>query len=179
MVWELCGEFCLVLEEFVFVKQEIICSCLFGDWIMVYEDMCQVICSYVVWVVEKLCGEYQYCWFVFVFVKISFFVLNEFYYGNSVLLKLLMLIQDFWDIIVVVMSCLDVIWKVGYCYQKVGVMFGDFYSQGVVQLNLFDEFVLWYNSVRLMQVFDQLNVKNGRGVFYFVGQGIQQQWQMK
>lgn len=56
-------------------------------------------------------------------------------------------------------------------------MLGDFYSQGVAQLNLFDELAPRHNSARLMQVLDQLNAKNGRAL-YFAGQD-QQQWQMK
>ena len=59
------------------------------------------------------------------------------------------------------------------------VLFILFYSQGVAQLNLFDELAPRHNSARLMQVLDQLNAKNGRGALYFAGQGIQQQWQMK
>ena len=43
--------------------------------------------------------------------------------------------QDSRDIIGVAMRCLDAIWKDGHRYQKAGVMLGDFYSQGVAQLN--------------------------------------------
>lgn len=57
-------------------------------------------------------------------------------------------------------------------------MLGDFYSQGVAQLNLFDELAPRHNSARLMQVLDQLNAKNGRGRSILPA-GIQQQWQMK
>lgn len=57
-------------------------------------------------------------------------------------------------------------------------MLGDFYSQGVAQLNLFDELAPRHNSARLMQVLDQLNAKNGGGAL-FCRRGIQQQWQMK
>lgn len=128
---------------------------------------------------EKLRGEHQYCRFVSAFVKTSPFALNEPYYGNSASLKLLTPTQDSRDIIVAATSCLDAIWKAGHRYQKAGVMLGDFYSQGVAQLNLFDELAPQQNSARLMQVLDQLNAKNGRGALYFAGQGIQQQWQMK
>jgi len=58
-------------------------------------------------------------------------------------------------------------------------MFGDFYSQGVAQLNLFDENAPREDSAQLMQILDQLNAKCGKGTLYFAGQGIQQQWQMK
>lgn len=58
-------------------------------------------------------------------------------------------------------------------------MLGDFFSQGVAQLNLFDENAPREDSTQLMQVLDQLNAKGGKGTLYFTGQGVQQQWQMK
>lgn len=58
-------------------------------------------------------------------------------------------------------------------------MQGDFFSQGVAQLNLFDDNAPWKNSGRLMEVLDLLNAKDGRGTLYFAGQGIQPQWQMR
>ena len=58
-------------------------------------------------------------------------------------------------------------------------MLGDFFSQGVAQLNLFDENSPRAGSERLMEVLDHLNAKDGKGTLYFAGQGIQQQWQMK
>mgnify|MGYP005884922143 FL=1 len=178
-VRELRGEPCLALEEFAPAKQEIICSRSFGDRITAYEDMRQAICSYAARAAEKLRSEHQYCRFVSAFVKTSPFALNEPYHGNSASLKLLTPTQDSRDIIAAATSCLDAIWKAGHRYQKAGVMLGDFYSQGVAQLNLFDELAPRHNSARLMQVLDQLNAKNGRGALYFAGQGIQQQWQMK
>jgi DNA polymerase V len=74
---------------------------------------------------------------------------------------------------------LDKIWKEGNRYQKAGIMLGDFFSQGVAQLNLFDENVPRAGSERLMEILDHLNAKDGKGTLYFAGQGIQQQWQMK
>jgi hypothetical protein len=58
-------------------------------------------------------------------------------------------------------------------------MLGDFYSQGVAQLNLFDENAPRHNSQKLMEVLDRLNAKEGRETLYFAGQGIQPQWRMK
>lgn len=73
----------------------------------------------------------------------------------------------------------DAIWQAGHRYQKAGVMLGDFFSQGVAQLNLFDDNAPRPGSEQLMAVMDTLNAKEGRGTLYFAGQGIQQQWQMK
>lgn len=178
-VRELRGEPCLGLEEFAPVKQEIVCSRSFGGRITEYHEMRQAICSYASRAAEKLRGEHQYCRFISAFVKTSPFALNEPYYGNSASVKLLTPTQDSRDIITAATKCLDAIWKEGHRYQKAGVMLGDFYSQGVAQLNLFDDHAPRKNSDKLMEVLDHLNAKNGRGALYFAGQGIQTAWQMK
>lgn len=178
-VRELRGEPCLGLEEFAPVKQEIVCSRSFGGRITEYHEMRQAICSYASRAAEKLRGEHQYCRFISAFVKTSPFALNEPYYGNSVSVKLLTPTQDSRDIITAATKCLDAIWRDGHRYQKAGVMLGDFYSQGVAQLNLFDDNAPRKNSEKLMEVLDHLNAKGGRGTLYFAGQGIQTAWQMK
>ncbi|MEX0551655.1 MULTISPECIES: Y-family DNA polymerase [Raoultella] len=178
-VRELRGEPCLGLEEFAPVKQEIVCSRSFGGRITEYHEMRQAICSYASRAAEKLRGEHQYCRFISAFVKTSPFALNEPYYGNSASVKLLTPTQDSRDIIAAATRCLDAVWKDGHRYQKAGVMLGDFYSQGVAQLNLFDDNAPRQNSEKLMEVLDHLNAKNGRGALYFAGQGIQTAWQMK
>ncbi|HBM2938356.1 TPA: Y-family DNA polymerase [Klebsiella oxytoca] len=178
-VRELRGESCLGLEEFAPVKQEIVCSRSFGGRITEYHEMRQAICSYASRAAEKLRGEHQYCRFISAFVKTSPFALNEPYYGNSASVKLLTPTQDSRDIIAAATKCLDAIWKNGHRYQKAGVMLGDFYSQGVAQLNLFDDNAPRQNSEKLMEVLDHLNAKDGRGTLYFAGQGMQTAWQMK
>ena len=172
-VRELRGEPCLGLEEFAPVKQEIVCSRSFGGRITEYHEMRQAICSYASRAAEKLRGEHQYCRFISAFVKTSPFALNEPYYGNSASVKLLTPTQDSRDIITAATKCLDAIWRDGHRYQKAGVMLGDFYSQGVAQLNLFDDNAPRKNSEKLMEVLDHLNAKDGRGTLYFAGQGIQ------
>ncbi|ADC57724.1 DNA-directed DNA polymerase [Klebsiella variicola At-22] len=178
-VRELRGEPCLGLEEFAPVKQEIVCSRSFGQRITDYHEMRQAICLYASRAAEKLRGEHQYCRFISAFVKTSPFALNEPYYGNSTSVKLLTPTQDSRDIITAATKCLDAIWRDGHRYQKAGVMLGDFYSQGVAQLNLFDDNAPRQNSEKLMEVLDHLNAKDGRGTLYFAGQGIQSAWQMK
>ncbi|EAM9518548.1 Y-family DNA polymerase [Salmonella enterica] len=178
-VRELRGEPCLELEEFAPAKQEIVCSRSFGERVTDYEDMRQAICSYAARAAEKLRGEHQYCRFISAFVKTSPFALNEPYYGNCASVKLLTPTHDSRDIINAVVKCLDKIWQDGHRYQKAGIMLVDFFSQGVAQLNLFDDNAPRADSEKLMEVLDLLNAKGGRGTLYFAGQGIQQQWAMK
>ncbi|MCS3429820.1 DNA polymerase V [Klebsiella sp. BIGb0407] len=178
-VRELRGEPCLNLEEFAPVKQNIVCSRSFGKYVTEYEEMRQAICSYASRAAEKLRAEHQYCRFISVFIKTSPFSRHEKYYANSAFVKLLTPTQDSRDIITAATDCLKGIWVNGHRYQKAGVMLGDFYSQGVAQLNLFDENLPRQNSQALMAVLDSLNTQYGRKTLYFAGQGYQQQWQMK
>lgn len=176
-VRELRGEPCLELEEFAPAKQELVCSRSFGEKITEYEAMRQAICSYAARAAEKLREEHQYCRYVSAFVKTSPFA-SQPYYGNSAGMKLLTPTQDTRDIIAAAMRCLDAIWRDGHRYQKAGIMLGDFFSQGVAQLNLFDDIAPRADSEALMALMDKLN-KQGRGTLYFAGQGIQQAWKMK
>lgn len=178
-VRELRGEPCLGFEEFAPTKQEIVCSRSFGERVTQYEQMREAICSYASRAAEKLRGEHQYCRYISAFVKTSPFALNQPYYGNQASVKLLTPTQDSRDIITAATRCLDAIWKEGRSYQKAGVMLGDFFSQGIAQLNLFDENAPRENSEKLMGVLDSVNKKNGKGTLYFAGQGLQQHWQMK
>jgi len=57
-------------------------------------------------------------------------------------------------------------------------MLGDFYSQGVAQLGLFDDYPPRPGSERLMAVLDTIN-HSGKGQVWFAGQGTQKSWEMK
>lgn len=177
-VRELRGEPCLELEEFAPTKQQIVCSRSFGSRITEYNDMRQAVCAYAERAAEKLRGEKQYCRQVSVFLRTSPHAVNEVFYGNQLTGKLLTPSNDTRDIVRVAMDALDRIWIDGHRYMKAGVMLGDFFSQGVAQLNLFDEFKPQVNSEALMRVVDGLN-KSGKGQVWFAGQGIQQTWAMK
>ncbi|CRY54271.1 putative UV protection and mutation protein [Yersinia intermedia] len=177
-VRELNGEQCLELEEFAPTKQQIVCSRSFGERITCYQDMREAICGYAVRAAEKLRGEHQYCRHISAFIKTSPFAPNEPYYGNIVSTKLHIPTQDSRDIVAAALRCLDAIWKDGYRYQKGGVMLGDFYSQGIAQLGLFDDNQPKANSAALMAALDEIN-QSGKGKVWFAGQGIQKGWQMK
>ena len=177
-VRELRGEPCLELEEFAPTKQQIVCSRSFGDRVTEYELMREAICSHAVRAAEKLRGERQYCRHISAFVKTSPFAVNEVYFGKTAGTKLQIPTQDSRDIVAAATKCLDAIWQDGHRFQKCGVMLGDFYSQGVAQLGLFDEYKPRSNSEQLMAVLDGIN-HSGKGRVWFAGQGIQKSWEMK
>ncbi|MHA6311186.1 translesion error-prone DNA polymerase V subunit UmuC [Pantoea sp. S-LA4] len=177
-VRELRGEPCLEMEEFVPVKQQIMCSRSFGSRISDYQQMRQAICAYAERAAEKLRQEKQYCRQVGVFVRTSPHAAGETFYGNQSTGQLLTPTHDTRDIIRVAMTCLDNIWIEGHRYMKAGILLGDFFSQGVAQLNLFDEVAPRPDSEVLMQLVDSIN-QSGRGKLWFAGQGIHKEWAMK
>jgi DNA polymerase V len=177
-VRELRGEQCLELEEFAPIKQQIVCSRSFGFRITEYLDMRQAVFTYAERAAEKLRNEKQYCRQVVVFVRTSPHAVGETFYGNQATGKLFTPSNDTRDIVRVAMDALDCIWRDGHRYMKAGVILGDFFSQGVSQLNLFDEFKPQANSEALMRVVDGLN-QSGKGKLCFAGQGVQKAWAMK
>lgn len=177
-VRELRGEPCLELEEFAPVKQQIVCSRSFSSRITEYIYMRQAICSFAERAAEKLRKERQYCKQIAVFLRTSPHAQGEVFYGNQASRKLLTPSNDTRDIIHVAMDALDDIWVDGHRYMKAGVMLGDFFSQGVSQLNLFDEYRPQPNSEALMRVIDGLN-QSGKANLFFAGQGIERSWAMK
>lgn len=177
-VRELRGESCLALEEFAPTKQQIVCSRSFGSRITEYTDMRQAVCAFAERAAEKLRKERQYCRQIAVFIRTSPHADGEVFYGNQATGKLLTPSNDTRDIIRVALDTLERIWVDGHRYMKAGVMLGDFFSQGVAQLSLFDEYRPQANSEALMRVVDGLN-QSGKASLFFAGQGIQKTWSMK
>lgn len=177
-VRELRGESCFELEEFAPTKQQIICSRSFGDRVSEYEVMREAICSHTVRAAEKLRSEHQYCGHISAFIKTSPFAENEIYYARKASSKIQIPTQDTRDLVMAATKCLDSIWQEGHRFQKCGVILGDFYSEGEVQLNLFDDYQPRVNSEQLMAVLDRIN-RSGKGKVWFAGEGMQKSWEMK
>ncbi|PIJ50954.1 DNA polymerase V subunit UmuC [Erwinia sp. OLTSP20] len=175
---ELRGEPCLALEEFASSRQQIVCSRSFGHRVTHYEHMHQAVCAYAERAAEKLRRERQFCCFVSVFLRTSPHARQEQYYGNQASTKLMTPTNDTRDIIRAATQALDRIWINGHRYIKAGVMLADFFSNGVAQLNLFDDNAPRANSAALMQTIDRINT-SGKGKVWFAGQGIEPGWAMK
>lgn len=153
-VRELRGESCLEPEEYMPTKQQIISSRSFSQKVSEYGPMREAICSHAVRAAERLRAQHQYCRYVSVFLKTSPFAGNDVYYGNDAGTEIHIPTQDSRDIVAAAVKCLETIWREGHRYQKCGVMLGDFFSRGVAQLGLFDDYRPRANSEQLMEVLD-------------------------
>ncbi|HBM3264856.1 TPA: translesion error-prone DNA polymerase V subunit UmuC [Klebsiella oxytoca] len=177
-VRELRGESCLEPEEYMPTKQQIISSRSFSQKVSEYGPMREAICSHAVRAAERLRAQHQYCRYVSVFLKTSPFAGNDVYYGNDAGTEIHIPTQDSRDIVAAAVKCLETIWREGHRYQKCGVMLGDFFSRGVAQLGLFDDYRPRANSEQLMEVLDFVN-RREKGRLWFAAQGITRSWEMK
>lgn len=177
-VRELRGESCLEPEEYMPTKQQIISSRSFSQKVSEYGPMREAICSHAVRAAERLRAQHQYCRYVSVFLKTSPFAGNDVYYGNDAGTEIHIPTQDSRDIVAAAVKCLETIWREGHRYQKCGGMLGDFFSRGVAQLGLFDDYRPRANSEQLMEVLDFVN-RREKGRLWFAGQGITRSWEMK
>lgn len=177
-VRELRGESCLEPEEYMPTKQQIISSRSFSQKVSEYGPMREAICSHAVRAAERLRAQHQYCRYVSVFLKTSPFAGNDVYYGNDAGTEIHIPTQDSRDIVAAAVKCLETIWREGHRYQKCGVMLGDFFSRGLAQLGLFDDYRPRANSEQLMEVLDFVN-RREKGRLWFAGQGITRSWEMK
>lgn len=175
---ELRGEPCLAAEEVPCARQQIVCSRSFGSRTADYQAVREAVCAWAERAAEKLRYEKQYCRQVAVFLRTSPHAVDGRYYGNQATGQLLTPSNDTREIIRLATQGLDHIWRDGYRYLKTGVILSDFFSQGVAQLDLFDEHGPQANSERLMQVMDLIN-QRGKGKLWFAGQGIEKPWAMK
>ncbi|CCJ72476.1 Error-prone, lesion bypass DNA polymerase V (UmuC) [Cronobacter condimenti 1330] len=177
-VRELRGEPCLAMDEFVAPKQQIVCSRSFGYRVTDYQDMRQAVCAWAERAAEKLRHEHQFCRQVAVFIRTSHMTIRRRATAIRRWGQALTPTNDTREIVRLAVSALDAIWREGYRYIKAGVMLGDFFSQGVAQLNLFDEHPPQPNSAPLMHLLDEYN-RSGKGKLWFAGQGIVKPWAMK
>ncbi|AIX74027.1 translesion error-prone DNA polymerase V subunit UmuC [Mixta calida] len=177
-VRELRGESCLAAEEVPSAKQQIVCSRSFGSRTDDYQAVRQAVCAWAERAAEKLRKEKQYCRQVAVFLRTSPHAADGRYYANQASGQLLTPTNDTREIIRLATEGLDRIWRDGYRYIKTGVILSDFFSQGVAQLDLFDEHRPQANGERLMKLMDEIN-QRGKGKLWFAGQGIVKPWTMK
>lgn len=82
------------------------------------------------------------------------------------------------DIIGFALRALKSLWRDGDWYAKAGVTLGNFYQSGVAQLDMFSQQLPHANANALMSALKRIN-RSGLGKVWFVGQGMENTWQIK
>lgn len=183
-VHELNGEPCQDLELIIPDKQEIVSSRAFSKTITDYNDMQQAVARYVSRAAEKLRNQNSQCQRISVGITTNPFQKNIIQYHNLSSTSLIYPSNHTGHLIERSKRCLKKIWRDDCEYKKAFVMLSDISKKGEVQYDLFAQHPRYSNnttSESLMNVFDKINNRMGKGTCRMGAEGIDKRidWSMK
>lgn len=177
-VWELRGESCIVLEEVVPDKKQIVNSRAFGKDVGDYKELSEAIASYATRAAEKLRAQNSICNHISVWLQTNGFKPEKPQYNNMISCKLPEP-TAFTPILIKYALCLlERIYRDGYEYKKAGVALTDIVPAGESQLNLFVKFDKTKHE-NLMRAMDHINSNWGRETVRSGASGYERPWGMK
>lgn len=178
-VWELRGISCLPWEEIPPPKKSITNSKSFGKQVTSLSDLEEAISAYTVRAAEKLRGQGLVAGAITVIIESHRdYTLGNYY--NSASLTLPESTNYSPDLIECAKMLLKEIFRKGWCYKKVGVMFTDLSPLSCYQQDLFGlKPKQAEKRQKLMALIDQTNQKCGKKILRFAAEGITQSWKMK
>ncbi|MEZ4816097.1 MAG: Y-family DNA polymerase [Bdellovibrionota bacterium] len=175
IVEELNGISCLDLEEAKDRKQ-IISSRSFGRPVVHLNELRESIANHITNACEKLRSQNLIAQNINVFVQTNPFNNTPQYY-NSASYTLLSGSCVTNKLIKKAFELLDQIYLPNYQYKKVGVIFNDLRPRAASQMDFFGAFDT-PEELRLMQLLDGVNQREGRNTLKFAACGIEQFWKM-
>jgi DNA polymerase V len=179
LIHELRGIPCYSLERCPPPKKGITVSRSFKHVIETLNELEEAVAAYVTIGAEKLRKERSVSGVLIVFLMTNRFK-RENQYFNLKTLKLPVSTSDTSELIHYAHLCLKEIYRKGYLYKKVGVMFNDLVPENQIQLNLFD--VRDRNrSMKLMKALDNINIEMGSSTLKYASVGLNQNqvWKTK
>lgn len=173
ILWELRGINCLELET-VSAKKTILCSRSFAKPVQDLKDLEEALSSYVQRASEKLRAQQLRAQGLCVFLRTSYYQSKENTYSHSIN-RALTATNNTSKLIQEALSILKTLYKEGYNYQKVGVLFWNLTPTHNEPLDCFQS-VDFSKSDRLMQTLDHINQCMGKNSLFYASQGLKQKW---
>lgn len=156
---ELMGISCLVLEQGIAKKKEIMCSRTFGKSVFDRNVLKESIANYITNAAQKMRTQKSHCTFISVFARTNPFKNTPQYYLFETY-KLINPTSDTRALIKRAFNLLDRGFVDGVEYQKAGVKLSGLQDLGEFQLDFLCEGES-HNSIELMKVVDRINLKMG------------------
>lgn len=173
---ELRGESCLELETILEDRKQIISSRSFGRPVFDFSELQESIANHISIASEKLRKQKLITKSILVFVQTNPHKNTSQYY-NSATMTLLSGSSATNKLITHAFDLLGRIYKRGYEYKKVGVIFNDIVPKEASQYDFFGA----HDSPKddqLMLTLDKINALQGKGTLKFAACGIDQFWKM-
>ncbi len=175
---ELKGVSCIVLDDYVKSKKQIISSKSFGKPISDFDDLMQAISSYLEIALEKLRKQHSVAGQMMIFLTTNPFK-NSSQYANYVSASLEIPSAYSPGFIQIGRRLLKSIYKEGYQYKKVGVMISDIQKEEEAELDFFKTAYIDDKHKNIMDVFDKINRINGRNTIFYSSSGTDKKWAMR
>jgi DNA polymerase V len=175
-ITELNGVWCVDMEDSDPVKQQIMSSRSFGDYVTEIEPLKSAVASYIAIAAEKLRNQGSVAGMVNVFIRTNTFSENQKQYQPSVTLPLTVPTNDTLALTSLALKGLKGIFKPGYSYKKAGITLMDLSDEASVQPDMFSTA---RDNTKLMAVMDRINNQYGRGTLHSAAEGISGKWKMK
>lgn len=172
---ELRGIASLELEEVYAKKKSITCSRSFGSFVTTLEGLEEALSNYTAQAAAKLRAQGSLTRHLTVFLSTSPFIAAP--YGNSATITLPDETAYTPLLIHYAKRALAPLFRPGYPYKKVGVIFHDLTDKASHQPDLF--FQVHPHATKAMKLLDQVNAKFGKNTLQFASMGIQKPWEMK
>lgn len=177
---ELNGVSCIELEEVAPPKQNIASTRSFGVPVTSMQGLSESVTLYTSRAAEKARKQQSHASSISVFIQTSPFAHTP-YYGNSLTVALPSPTNDTKQLVKAALWILRQLYKVGYSYQKAGVILNGLVPGAGIQRDLFSnaEDAKYNQSTKVMAVLDAINQRYGRQTLKLASEGFNAPWKMK
>ena len=174
---ELLGINCFSLGQDVEKKKEIMCSRTFGQSVFAKEHLKESIANYITNASEKMRRQDSLCSELSVFARTNPFKEGaQFYMYDRI--KIQHPTRDTRKLIYFAFEMLEANFREGYEYKKAGVKLSGFFNTHEYQLDFFNTGDT-LSDLKLMQVIDEINKREGEGTLKFAACGVDDKaWRM-
>ena len=178
-VMELKGLSCISLETYQEKRKNCCVSRSFGRKVTKLEELNESVTTHCLNAAEKIRLDNQTTKKITVFIRTSPFQKDKNYYVNSKDIDLPIRTNDSIELVKQALIALKYIYKKGYKYQKVGIIFSALNDVDIYKKNLFSLINSEEKRKKLMKAIDYTNNKYGRNALSIAHAGLKKKWNIK
>ncbi|HPH84733.1 MAG TPA: Y-family DNA polymerase [Ferruginibacter sp.] len=178
MVNELKGIVSVDWEDIPPPKKGICIARSFGQLLTKKEDIKEALANYANDCAVKLRQQRSQACMIQVFIQTNTHRTQDKQYFRSVNIPLPVASNDSSTIIAAALKGLDIIYRKGFNFKKVGIMALELVADTETQMGMFDLYD-HQKSAGLMKVFDQINNRYEKGKIRFAVQGYSKKWKLR
>ncbi|MDO8844575.1 DUF4113 domain-containing protein [Methylicorpusculum sp.] len=180
-VMELNGIACLMIDDVVADKLQIVCSRSFKRRLTEEDELAEALAEFCSRAAEKLRNQHSVTGSISVFIRTNPHNAQEPYYQRSASMILPQATQDTRRLVHAAKQLLKSLFKAGYRYQKCGVQLSDIRpatQPDQQDLFLYDDQNPTNNAAVLMDTVDQINRRFHKKTITVAATGLGQRWQV-